>query len=447
MRLRFALLGVLLALLIPASAHAAGLFVLSGSDAGDPTHSIPGLISLADGGGEFQNSASGGAVIAGSGVGPYVYNSGGTGSIRQFSGGTYRTITSSIPAVKSMTVTGRGLVVAIGNKLQYVGATGARSDVPYGTLGGGDSWVAIATAPNGHVIGWSWKNGWGQLWDFNLAGGAPSSQDYTGTINDPFFNNRDNGGTYGAGPVGNAGDIAVDGTGGLWVANALKDGTIGQIWHSPAGGSLNLLASNYYKPHITATGDGKAYASTSDYSAPGFITDVYRFPGETKVTSAAGKLTKSAIFDLAVDRCYTTCSVSLPGAGGGGGGGESTGKTASPLKSTPKSAKVTKAGLVFKLACRTDCTVSVSGKLVYAKAKRKRKTKKASAAASTKLRTTKVKLKAGKAKTVVIKLSKGQRKAIKKAKRKKRKVTANLKVKVKPKGGRTSTRSLKLKVR
>lgn len=442
MRPRVVVLSVLLALLaVPVSAQAAGLFVLSGSDVSDPSHSIGGLVSLSDGGGEFPNSASGGAVIAGSGVGPYVYNSGGSGSIRQFSGGTYRTIASSIPPVKSMSVTGRGLVVAIGNKLQYVGAGGARSDVPYGTLGGGDSWVAIATAPNGHLIGWSWKNGWGQLWDFNLAGGAPTSQDYTGTINDPFFNNRDNGGTYGAGPVGNAGDIAVDGAGGLWVANALRDGTIGQIWHSPAGGSLNLVASNYYKPHITATGDGKAYASTSDYSAPGYITDVYRFPGETKITSAAGKLTKSAVFDLAVDRCYTSgCAVApiIPIGGGGGTTGKP-GKTASPLKLTPTTAKVTRKGLSFKLKCATACTVSASGKLVYAK--------RATKSASTKLRTKKFKLKAGRTTTVTLKLSKGQRKAIKKAKKRRRKVTAKIKLKVTPKGGKATTKSLKLKVR
>ena len=175
--------------------------------------------------------------------------------------------------------------------------------------------------------------------------------------------------------MANAGDIAVDGTGGVWVANAEGDGSNAQIYHALPGGSLQLVTggpATYYKPHITATGDGKAYVTTSDYSASPYLSDVYKFSGAntSKVTLASSKLTNSAIFDLAVDRCYTTCAVAPPGTGGGGGG--PTGKTASPLKSTPKTAKVTKAGLTFKLTCRTDCTVSVSGKLVYAKAKKKK---------------------------------------------------------------------------
>jgi hypothetical protein len=430
------LLGLVSLWIVPAGAQAAGLFVLSGADSSDPSHSISGLISLSDGGGEFQNSASGGAVIAGSGVGPYVYNSGGSGSIRQFSGGTYRTITSSIPAVKSMTVTGRGLVVAIGNKLQYVGANGARSDVPHGTLTGGDSWVAIATGPDGHIIGWSWKGGYGELWDLNLGTGATTSQDYTSQLNDPLYNNRDNSGLYGSGPVANAGDIAVDGQGGLWLANAKgPGGTDAEIFYAPPNGSLNSVASHYYKPHITATGDGKAYASTSDYSAPGFITDVYKFPGETRVTSASGKLTHSAIFDLAVDRCYTTCAVSPPNLGGG---------AAPKQKFTAPSKKVTlgKKGLKLKLKCSIACSVTITGKLVFGKAK-----KKSSAAALTTLKKTKAKLKAGKAKTVTIKLSKKQRKAVKKALKKKRKVYAKLKIVVKAKGVKTVTKRPKLRIK
>jgi hypothetical protein len=380
-------------------------------------------------------------------VGPVVYNSGGSGSISQFSGGTYRTLATNVPGVVGMTQTGRGLVVAIGNKLQYVSG-GALTDVPHGTLGADGPWVSVATQPNGHLLGWAWNNGWGTLYDLDLGSGAVTSQDFAGQINDPLFNNRTNAGLTGAGPVANAGDIAVDGTGGVWVGNAEGDGANAHVYHALPGGSLQMVTggpSTYYKPHVTATGDGTAYVTTSDYSATPYFSDVYRFSGAgaSKVTLTSAKLTNSALFDLAVDRCYTTCSVALPGAGGGP---TNTGKTASPLKTTPKTAKVTKAGLTFKLACRTDCTVSVSGKLAYAKAKKKRK-KKASAAASAKLRTTKVKLKAGKTKTVVIKLSKGQRKAIKKAKKKKRKITANLKLKVTPKGGKATTRSLKLKVK
>jgi hypothetical protein len=435
MRLRLAFLVVLLALVLPTSAHAAALFVLSGSDSANPTTSIPGLISLDDGGGEFQNSSSGGAVIAGTGVGPIVYNSGGTGSLRQFSGGTYHTITSSIPTVTSMTQTGRGLVVAIGNKLQYVDSAGSRSDVPHGTLGGSDSWVAIATAPNGHLIGWSWNNGWGELWDLNLGDGTTTSQDFTGQVNDPLFNNRDNGFLYGAGPVGNAGDIAVDGLGGLWVANALGDGSHAQIQYAPPGGSLNLVAANYYKPHITATGDGKAYASTSDYSAPGFISDVYRFPGEDKITSSSGKLTNSALFDLAVDRCYTACSVAPPNTGGGGGVAK-TQKLSSPLKTV----KLGKKGLKLSLKCSIACSVTITGKLAFGKAKK-------ATASSNSLKKTKAKLKAGKAKTVVVKLSKAQRKRVKRALRRKQKVYAKLKIVVKAPGVKTVTKRPKLRIK
>jgi hypothetical protein len=441
MRLRAALLIALFALALPVPAHAAGLFVLSGPDASNPANSLAGLISLDDGGGELQDNVSGGAVIAGTGVGPIVYNGGGSGSLRQYSGGTYRTITNSIPAVTSMTQTGRGLVVAIGNKLQYVDGVGNRSDVAHGTLAGGDSWVAIATAPNGHLIGWSWNNGWGQLWDLNLGSGATSSQDFTGTTNDPLFDNRDNGFLYGAGPVGNAGDIAVDGQGGIWVANALGDGSHAQIQYAPPGGSLNLVAANYYKPHITATGDGKAYASTSDYSSPGYISDVYRFPGEAKVTSAGGKLRNSALFDLAVDRCYAACAVTPPNVGGAIG----TQKVSSPSKSV----KLGKKGLYLKLKCSVACTVTVTGKLVFGKAKKAKKAaaskKKAKASPNTIKKTT-AKLKAGKAKTVVLKLSKKQRRNVKRALRRKRKVYAKLKIVVTAPGVKTVTKRPKLRV-
>ena len=186
--------------------------------------------------------------------------------------------------------------------------------------------------------------------------------------------------------------------------------------------------------------------TTSDYSASPYLSDVYKISGAntSKVTLACqarqlGHL-RPGRGPLLHDLCGRAARY-------GRRWRRAHRQDRKPPEVDPKTAKVTKAGLTFKLTCVTDCTVSASGKLVYAKAKKKKKTKRASAAASTKLRTTKVKLKAGKSKTVVMKLSKGQRKAIKKAKKKKRKITANLKLKVTPKGAKATTRSLKLKVK
>jgi hypothetical protein len=465
MRPRCLLLVLLIVLALPASAQAVPIFALSQATPDAPSTGVTGLIQVADGGGESQLADTGGYKLAGTGVGPYVYTTAGNGTIKRFAGG-YSTVASGVgTGVKSMTVTGRGLLLANVDRLQLVAGSAAvpalpegNPTLPGGRLPAGDQWISITTQPDGRVLAWSFNDGWGKLYEIDLSSGAVTFQDYTGQgPNNPFLNNRNAFGAQSStAPVPNSGGISSDGQGGAWVASAgIGDGTAStssQVWYAPPGTvSFNMLTGstgrNY--PHIAATGDGRAYVTSGFSVSPPYEAEIDRLEPDgtaTPVTQASGRLAHSGVSDIVVDRCYTTCAVAPPGTGGGGGG--PTGKTASPLKSVPKTAKVTKAGLTFKLTCVTDCTVSASGKLVYAKAKKKKKkSKRASAAASTKLRTTKVKLKAGKSKTVVIKLSKGQRKAIKKAKKKKRKITANLKLKVTPKGAKATTRSLKLKVK
>jgi hypothetical protein len=156
----------------------------------------------------------------------------------------------------------------------------------------------------------------------------------------------------------------------------------------------------------------------------------------------SGKLTNSALFDLAVDRCYAACAVTPPNVGGALG----TQKVSSPTKSV----KLGKKGLLLKLKCSVACTVTVTGKLVFGKAKKATKAssakkKKAKASPNTIKKTT-AKLKAGKAKTVVLKLSRKQRRTVKRALHRKRKVYAKLKIVVTAPGVKTVTKRPKLRV-
>jgi hypothetical protein len=431
-----------LAGVVPAGSWAAGeLFVLSQRDNAQPATSITGLVQLADAGGEALKSGTGGAVITGTGAGPIVYNSGGSGSISTFSGGTYKPLLSGVGGgIRSMTVTGRGLVVANTNKLQYASSSGL-SDVPYGTIPDGP-WISITTEPNGLLLGWAWRSGIGRLYEFNLGSGAVTTQDFFQSSS-PLLNNCLQAGACGSAPVPNSGGISADGQGGIWVAGAgtatgtVPDSQSSQIYYAaPTTGnfSFNSIDVMYTRPHISATGTGTAYASTTDNNGSPYISDVYKLnpSGPTaKVTSSGGKLTNSFLPDLAVDRCYAACSVAPP-------------NIISPqqkLTAPKKTIKLGKKGLNLKLKCSIACSVTVSGKLAFGKAK------KATAAASNKLKTTKAKLKAGKSKTVVIKLSKSQRKRVKRALRRKQKVIAKLKIVVKAKGVKTVTRRPKLRVK
>ncbi len=436
-RLALALFVALAAVaIVPAGASAQALYVLSQKDTGGA--GLTGLVQLSDGGGELLRNGVGGAAIAGSGVGPYVYNSGGTGSIKQFSGGTYRTIRSGVGGgIRSMTVTGRGLVVANVNKLQFASSSGL-SDVPHGTISDGP-WVSITTLPNGHILGWAWNQGWGSLYDFNLAGGAPSKQDFTGQTNDPLFNNRNNGGTCGGGPVPNSGGISADGQGGVWLASAGCEGPNGGlIYYAAPGGSFNVLPGTtaFNHPHITSTGTGTAYISETFETGPaeGHIYKATPSGIQSEVTKpgAGAKLQNSALYGLAIDRCYTTCAVSPP-------------SIINPVATTQKltvpkakSVKLGKKGFKLKLKCSIACTITISGNLTFGKV---------NSAAGVKLKKAKFKLKAGKSKTVTVKMSKKQRAKVKRAKRQKRKVTAKLKLVVTSKGVKTVRKPLKLRVK
>src|SRR3954469_329328 len=121
--------------LAPAGAHAAGeLFVGSQKTPGSGQPGITGLVQLADAGTETLRNGAGGSAIAGTGTGPIVYNSGGNGAIKKLSGNSYVTLASNVGGgIRSMTMTGHGLVVANTNKLQYL-SNGALADVPGGTL-------------------------------------------------------------------------------------------------------------------------------------------------------------------------------------------------------------------------------------------------------------------------------------------------------------------------
>jgi hypothetical protein len=435
-------LALTIALLVPAAPAGADVFVSSQAGTGGVT----GLVQLGDGGGETLRNGSGGAAIAGTGGGPIVYNSGGTGSIKRLSGNSYVTLATGVGSITSMTVTGRGLVVAKGNKLQYLQSNGSLVDVPHGTISDGP-WVSITTEPNGRLLGWAWNDGWGSLHEFNLGTGDVTTQDFTGQTNDPLFDNRDNGFKYAGGPVANSGGISADGQGGIWLANGGNDTNLdsAKIYYAAPGGSFNLLTdgNNFNHPRVSATGDGKAYVS-STYTGPN-EGHVYKFTTsgiEDEVTSSSGHLTNSNIAALAVDRCYTFCAISaplVPNSGGGNAGG-STGTAKSPLKA-PKTAKLGSKGLSLKFKCAVACKLTVTGKLVFGKAK------KASAAVSNKLAKTKATLKAGKSKTIVLKLSKRQRKKVKKALHKKQKVTAKIKVAVKPKSGKAFTKPLSVRVK
>jgi hypothetical protein len=446
MRLRSVILLALLALVLPAPAHAAGLFVLSqgSADAADP--GVTGLIQLSDGGGESVASGAGGAVITGTGGGPLVYNSGGLGSIQQFSGGAYHPIATGVGGgIRSMTVTGRGLVVANGSQLQYVSGGHLGAVVPHTQIADGP-WISITTEPSGLVLGWAFHGGVGRLYEFNLASGAVQTRDFDVATSPLLDNCVPLEGTCSKPPVPFSGGISADGQGGLWVAGAgtatgtVPDSRSSQLYYAAnSGGTFNSIDVQYTRPHVSATGTGGAYVSSTDNSAAPYLGAVYRFtaPSTNAGNIATGKLADSYISDLAVDRCYTFCSLSPPSTGGGVGAG--TQKVSSPSKSV----KLGKKGLLLKLKCSVACTVTVTGKLAYGASKKAKKSK----ASPNAIKKTTAKLKANKAKTITLKLSKKQRKKVKSALRHKRKVVAKLKIVVKAPGVKTVTRRPKLRVK
>lgn len=436
-RLKRVLLSALVvAVVAPVGANAQSPFVLSQRESASA--GVTGLVQLADSGGETVRSGTGGAVITGTGAGPIVYNSGGLGTIQQFTGGGYRLIRGGVGgAIRSMTFTGRGLVVANANKLQFASSSGL-SDVPHGTISDGP-WISITTLPNGHILGWAWNQGWGKLYDLNLGSGAVTEQDFTGQTNDPLFNNRDNGGPLGGGPVPNAGGLAADASGGVWLAGAGDTTHLNevQIYYAAPGGSFNSIDTGYDRAHITVTGTGTAYASNT-FTGPneGHVYKLTTSGNQGEVTSSGGKLKDSLISDLAIDRCYTTCSVTGPNVVNPGA---TTQKLTVPKS---KTVKLGKKGLKLKLKCSIACTITISGKLSFVG-----KGGATAAASSLKIKKAKFKLKAGKAKTITVKLSKKQRKKVKKALRQKRKVVAKLKLVVTSKGVKTVRKPLKLRVK
>ena len=121
-----------------------------------------------------------------------------------------------------MTVTGRGLVVANANKLQYLqrGPPERRpSRHDRGRPLDLDHHRAERALAGVGVARWL-----GRLHEFNLGSGAVTTQDFTGEANDPLFNNWPTvGNTCGSGPVANSGGISADGQGGIWLANGGND--------------------------------------------------------------------------------------------------------------------------------------------------------------------------------------------------------------------------------
>src|SRR4051812_6880175 len=241
------------ALLAPVAAQAAGELFVS-SQRTSATVGITGLVQLADGGGETPRNGGGGSAIAGTGGGPIVYNSGGSGSIRQLSGNDYRTLASGVGGgIRSMTVTGRGLVVANVDKLQYLNGS-TLIDVPHGTITDGP-WVSITTEPNGLLLGWAWHDGIGRLYELNLASGDVGTQDFF-QASSPLLNNCAPAGACGPAPVPNSGGISADGEGGIWVAGAgTATGTTptaqsSQVYYAaPNSRSFNSVAVQYTRPH------------------------------------------------------------------------------------------------------------------------------------------------------------------------------------------------------
>jgi hypothetical protein len=215
------------------------------------------------------------------------------------------------------------------------------------------------------------------------------------------------------------------------------DGRSSQLYYAAnSGASFNSIDVMYTRPHVSATGTGGAYVSSTDNSAPPYLGAVYRFtaPNVNAGNIATGKLADSYISDLVVDRCYTFCSVSPPNTGGGA-------TTTQKVSSPSKTVKLGKKGLKLKLKCSVACSVTVTGKLVFGG-----KAKKATASSNTIKKTT-AKLKAGKARTITLKLSKKQRKKVKKALKKKQKVYAKLTIVVKSPGVKTVTKHPKLRIK
>ena len=139
-----------------------------------------------------------------------------------------------------------------------------------------------------------------------------------------------------------------------------------QVWYAPPSSgnfSFNSIDVMYTRPHVSATGAGGAYVSSTDNSAPPYFGDVYRFtaPNSNTGNIATGALKDSYIETLAVDRCYTFCSVSPPNV--------NQGATTQKLTAPKKTIKLGKKGLKLKLKCSIACSVTVSGKLAFGKAK------------------------------------------------------------------------------
>ena len=441
-RLALALLSALVFVCLAPAGASAQLFVSSQKTPGAGQPGITGLVQLSDGGGQTLRNGAGGSAIAGTGAGPFVYNSGGGGSIKRLSGNSYVTVAAGVGGgIRSMTLTGRGLVVANVNKLQYL-SNGSLVDVPHGTIPDGP-WISITTQPNGLLLGWAHHGGIGRLYELNLASGAVTTQDFS-QANSPLLNNCAPITTCGNPPVPNSGGISADGQGGIWVAGAgtatgtTPDSQSSQVYYaSPTTGSFsfNSIDVQYTRPHVSATGTGGAYVSSTDNSAPPYFGDVYRFTAPNNNAgniATSGALKDSYIETLAVDRCYSFCAVSPPNI-------VNPGATTQKLTAPKKTVKLGKKGLKLKLKCSIACTISITGKLSFGKVN--------SAAGGVKLKKAKFKLKAGKAKTVTIKMSKKQRAKVKKAKRQKRKVVAKLKLVVTSKGVKTVRKPLKLRVK
>lgn len=466
-------IALMAAWLLPAGAQA-GPYVLSQADPGDPPTppgGVSGLSLLGSAGGETLKATTGGAAITGTGVGPIVYTTSGGGIIRQFSGGAYHNLATGVGTdIRSMTVTGHGLVVANGSKLQTLSGGHLNSTPIAHTSIPDGPWISITTEPNGLLLGWAFHGGVGRLYEFNLSTGHVDTQDFVLGSNDPLLNNcvpLDSSCTRP--PVANSGGISADSQGGIWVASAGYNDSFNfptsqssQVWYAaPTTGSFgfNSVGSMLTRPHVSASaevinGDPVAYVSSTDNEDSPYQGDVYKFTPTNQgddIVSSTDDLYNSYLTDLAVDRCYTFCSVSSPSNPGGGAASHHTTTSTQQQPLTPgpkpklnaprKSVKLGKKGLKLKLKCDIACNVTVTGKLVFGKVGS------ATASASNKVKKTKASLKAGKSKTLTVKLSKAERKRVKRAMRRHRKVIAKLKVVTKSTGHKTGTRKLKLRVK
>jgi hypothetical protein len=453
--------------LVPAAAQAAGeLFVSSQKTPGSGQPGITGLVQLADAGTETLRNAAGGSAIAGTGAGPIVYNSGGNGSISQLSGNSYVTLATNVGGgIRSMTMTGHGLVVANANKLQYL-SNGTLVDVPGGTLTTDGPWISITTEPNGLLLGWAFRGGEGRLYELNLNTGVKTPQDFTHATSPTLDNCVPIENPCTKPPVPNSGSISADGQGGIWIAGAgtatgtTPDSQSSQLYYATSSSAnFNSIDVQYTRPHVATTAAGGAYVISTDNSAPPYFGEVFKFTASNNNTGnivhaedATHHLDGSFLENLAVDRCPSaSCPAVAPAGSGGGGGGAGGGGGGSggqlglfevlnqQVNAPSKSARLGKKGLSINLSCSLACSVSISGKLSFGKAR--------ASASSDKLKKVNTSLKAGKSKTVTIKLSKKQRKKVKKALKKKQKVYAKLTIVVKAPGAKTVTKHPKLRIK